>query len=373
MDGAAVLEEVPGELGVLLWRSVRDVALWAITPPEKRASLFDLVGSAAARIERLTSTEVPEEIAPSLDTIHAMLLRGADADTEIVSLCCLEVAAWARMAGCPRTAVAFAQAGARLSPGFAEAALHTGLYAMAAGQEVRAESWLRRTVALARREGDRIAYADALVELAAIHERRGSIARARRGYERAYRAARRFGAASARGRAAYGLFRLARQRRAELDAPRFAVLALRGAADTPNPATVLLDLARFWTDLGDFARVDTVLRRFRRIGPPPSPAVHLEAAALAARAAVAIPSRDAEWAQPTAWELMRDTSVPDDVRLSAAMHAAHSAGDLPGFNRARNAVLTIAPRSAVRRMAAAVSELWPAAASTAPAGLERAS
>ena len=297
MEGAAVLEEVPGELGVLLWRSVRDVALWAITPPETRASLFDPVGSAAARIERLTATEVPEEIAPSLDTIHAMLLRGEGADTEIVSLCCLEMAAWARGAGCSRTAVAFAQAGARVSPEFAEAALHTGLYAVAAGQEARAESWLRRTVALARREGDRIAYADALVELAAIHERRGLSRRARSGYELAYRAARRYGAAKARARAAYGLFRLARDRRREADAAQFAVRALRGAEDMANPATVLLDLARFWTDLGDFARVHTVLRRFQKIAPPPSPAVHLEAAALATRAAAAIPSRDAAWAQ----------------------------------------------------------------------------
>jgi hypothetical protein len=83
-----------------------------------------------------------------------------------VTQCCLQVAAWARRSGLARTAVAFAQAGALVSPRYAEAAVHVGAYARAAGgQEARAGTWLRRALGLARRERDRTAYSVALVEL----------------------------------------------------------------------------------------------------------------------------------------------------------------------------------------------------------------
>ena len=41
MEGATILEEVPGALGLLLWQAMRDVSLWAMTPREERVGLFN--------------------------------------------------------------------------------------------------------------------------------------------------------------------------------------------------------------------------------------------------------------------------------------------------------------------------------------------
>ncbi|HEV2149079.1 MAG TPA: hypothetical protein VGR37_16855, partial [Longimicrobiaceae bacterium] len=35
--GAAILEEIDGPTGFVLWQSLRDVHLWASTPPAERA------------------------------------------------------------------------------------------------------------------------------------------------------------------------------------------------------------------------------------------------------------------------------------------------------------------------------------------------
>ncbi|HET6765498.1 MAG TPA: hypothetical protein VFH27_17550, partial [Longimicrobiaceae bacterium] len=40
LEGAQVLDEVGGRLGVLLWQCLRDVTLWAATDPEDRDGLF---------------------------------------------------------------------------------------------------------------------------------------------------------------------------------------------------------------------------------------------------------------------------------------------------------------------------------------------
>jgi hypothetical protein len=123
-----------------------------------------------------------------VDTLRGMLSIPSRADAEVVALCCLEVAAWARGAGLPHTAVAFAQAGAVAAPKFGEAALHVGLHARGAGQDARAETWLRRAVDVCRRDGDRVAYSSALGELGTLYESRDNALAADRFYRLAYRA-----------------------------------------------------------------------------------------------------------------------------------------------------------------------------------------
>ncbi|HYW12508.1 MAG TPA: hypothetical protein VE871_11125, partial [Longimicrobium sp.] len=255
LEGDSILQETPGELGLLLWETARDVALWGSTPPKIRDALFS-GGPGHGRSALLAGTELPGTVSASVHTLHGMLAIPDRADAEIVSLCCLEVAAWARAAGLPRTAVAFAQAGAVAAPEFGDAALSVGAYARAAGQDARAETWLRRAVAVSRREGNRVAYASALVELGAVYEARAQTVRAERLYRIAFRAARRYGARAARMRAAHGLFRISRRQGDDATAAQFALAALRAfEPDAPEAATgLLLDLARFWTDAGQQAR-----------------------------------------------------------------------------------------------------------------------
>ncbi|HEX8395148.1 MAG TPA: hypothetical protein VF665_22565, partial [Longimicrobium sp.] len=209
LEGERLLCESAGDLGLVLWRTVRDVGLWAATPPEYRDQLF-AAGSDALRLARLAAAGLPDGIARPVDTLNSMLMLGGQADADIVMICCLEIAAWARTSARPHSALAFAQAGALASPAFSEAALHTGICAAEAGQPVRAGTWLRRALAVARQEKNLTAYTVALVELGSVYEGLADgIARAERYYRKAYKAGKRFILPDARLQALHGLQRIA--------------------------------------------------------------------------------------------------------------------------------------------------------------------
>src|SRR5438045_3557999 len=40
VDAISILDDLGGDLGLLLWRSARNVLLWAQTPADRRAALF---------------------------------------------------------------------------------------------------------------------------------------------------------------------------------------------------------------------------------------------------------------------------------------------------------------------------------------------
>lgn len=363
LEGDSILAESPGDFGLLLWETVRDVRLWGETPRNARGNLFGRA-SADARLSLLASTAVPPQVAAPLDTLHGMLSADGRADAEIVSICCLELAAWARGAGLPHTAVACAQAGALASPEFAEAALHAGVHARGAGQDARAETWLRRAVHLARRERDHAAYCAALVELGRVYEARGNAPRAERFHRSAFRAARRCGIAAARMQAAHGLFRLALLRGDADDAARFARLALSAyEPDAPDGVGLLLEVARYAVDAGQPALARSALRRLLAAQKSLPPARLLAVRALAARARADAGSRrkggrDAR----AAWGLMTDEDIPEHVRCAAAVDLAHAAciaGNLRAFRRARQAVLRFTTQDAFPAAATAMARLWP--------------
>lgn len=224
LEGDSLLAESPGAVGLLLWQTVRDVTLWAGTPVDARGMLFR-DGSAGARLDLLTTTDMPRAVSSAVDTLHGMLALNSHADDEIVALCCLEIATWAHRAGLPHTAVAFAQAGAVASPMFGAAAVQAGVFARRADQGARAESWLRRAVGVSRRERDGVAYSVAVVELGELYEGRGKAEQAERFFIWAFRSARRHAVRDARMRAAHGLFRLMRGRGDTTRAEQFALVA----------------------------------------------------------------------------------------------------------------------------------------------------
>ena len=363
LDGERILEESPGDLGVLLWRTQRDVALWATTPEERHAGLF-ADGTADARVALVTAAELPSMLSAPVDTLHAMLGEPDRADADIVMLCCLEVAAWARSAGRPHTAAAFAQAGAMAAPESGDAALFAGVCARGAGPPVRADTWFRQAVTVARGEQNWPAYASALVELGALKESRGKLLRAERFYRRAMRAAGRHRQREERMRAAHALFRLARQKGDEASAAQFALSAQRAfEPDAPGAADLLLDLARFWTDVGEARRARGALRRLVPALLTMDPAGQLVAFALTARAR-AEPGHPQAGAVAwrAAWVLLGNRDLPRAVRYAAAIdlaHAARTTGDPRAFQAARRAVLGLAPPAEHPAAAERMAKLWP--------------
>jgi tetratricopeptide (TPR) repeat protein len=363
LEGDSILAESPGDFGLLLWQTVRDVTLWAGTPVDARGMLFR-DGSAGARLGLLTMTDIPPAVSSAVDTLHGMLALSTRADDEIVALCCLEIAAWAHRAGLPHTAVAFAQAGAVASPAFGAAALQAGVFARRAGQDVRAESWLRRAVGISRQGRDGVAYSVALVELGELYEVRGKEERAEHFFTWAFRSARRYAARSARMRAAHGLFRVMGRRG---DAARAAQFALAAQSlyerDAEGGPDLLLDLARHWTDGGERARARGALRRLVPSLARLSRAHRLAAFALTLRARAEQGSRLHMGAVAlAAWEMLSDEEIADDVRLRASLdlaHAARLALDLAAFTRARRAALLLAPQAAFPAVASELAKIWP--------------
>jgi tetratricopeptide (TPR) repeat protein len=372
IDGSGILAELSGDLGLLLWRTARDVMLWSGTPPMQRGKLF-ADGSGDARVTALAATILPSTIAASVDTIQGMLTLGTRCDAGVLSLCCLEVAAWAYKDGLPETAVTFAQAGAVASPEWGEAAVHTGIYALRAGQVARAGTWLRRALVVSRQERNRPAYCAAVVELGALYEGLGKPEEAERYFRWGFLSARRYATRSARMRAAHGLFRLARARMDTASAEQFALAAQRVyEADAGGGPALLLDLARFWTDLGQAARARAALRRLAPSRPSLSPGGRLASAALAARAFAGRSKRSAGLsAADVAWTMMGDDpEIADSVRLAAVLDLAHGAriaNHIVAFRRAERAALTIAPQESYTTVATALAELWPAGEPSPPA------
>lgn len=363
LDGEHLLYESDGNRGLLLWRMSRDVVLWAGTPPGERMHLF-VDESAEAWGPQLAAAELPPPIAAAIDTIHTLTLTDA-ADVSVLSICCLEVAEWAGREKLRYTAVAFAQAAALADTNSAQAAVHTGIFASASGQDARAETWLRRAIGLARAGKDGEAYSAALVELGVVYEARGDLARAETFYRKGYWAGRRFSSWSARLRGAYGLFRLARGRGADEEAAEFALIA-QGAyhPDVQDGPDLLLDLAQFWVRTRDYRRARDALRRLSPTRGRLSADGRLLTAALAAR--VHAPVLDGRTvgrlAAAEAWELMQDGSVSDETRFAAAWHLAHAGwigGDLEAFARAKRALLTLAPRDAYGSVVTLLADLWP--------------
>lgn len=258
-EGLGVLDEVPGEGGVVLWQALRDATLWSEAAPELRPGLFQRRGARTG-----ASPALPAELAPAVRDLHALAASPASGDPARIAAACRAVAGWADEHGLLSTALAFAQASALADPTDAEAACEVARLARRRAEEARAETWYRRTVAVARQRGDWATYSRAFLGLGSLHARRGSVAAARRFYMRALRAADRNTLRELEGRALQKLFSVAAEGGQRREAVRLAnsALELYGPRH-PRTARLALDVARHWVAGGHFGRALPVLRALR--------------------------------------------------------------------------------------------------------------
>jgi tetratricopeptide (TPR) repeat protein len=245
MEGASILDDVPGDRGVLLWQTYRDILLWSSVDVTVRANLF--APDALARQESfIAKAAFPDEAGAAVRRV-ASVLRGnrpREGDAEEIRRACGKIAEWAASVGACRTALCFAQGAAAACPTDSEPALRVGRLASRYGRRSLAESWLTRGIALARRQGDWSTYGNAFLELGWQADRNGEPRRARARYTRALRTARRYGDAGVRAHALHGLFRVAAAASEFDDAERFVRAALRYfGPDHPLRPTVLHEYA----------------------------------------------------------------------------------------------------------------------------------
>jgi tetratricopeptide (TPR) repeat protein len=263
-EGYDVLDEVRSGLGLLLWQTARDAALWATTEPEGRDGLF--AGSAREK-RRAQILEVVEAGSPLEAPLQAILrlLDDAPLQPEELTQACQAISAWAGARGLPRTALAFAQSAALSAPDSPAEAYVVGLLARRNAEYRRADTWFRRTLGLARRARDWKYYGLACIGLGNLYLQRGDYPQARTWFFKSLRVARRHGLWSVRSMALHDLFCAAAGGGHVLEAEAYARRAFR-AYGRRHPRLVRLahDVARFWLLQGHYARA---LKVFQAVLP----------------------------------------------------------------------------------------------------------
>jgi len=247
LEAEDVLAESPGQLGLLMWASVRDVYLWAEAEPAGRAAVF-APEAAKGRLALIARSPLPPEANLRLTQLAATLLRTPQSvPVALIVESCLELARWAGDNHAPRAAVAFAQGAALADPGDPESALETGIHSLAAGQIARAETWLRRALSLARHSGRVALIGPAYLNLAVAFQRQERHTEARLAALKALRATRRHGGGLAvRWSVLHVLFLAAVAENNVVHAEQYARAAAEGMKRHRPGVAFLLDLARWW-------------------------------------------------------------------------------------------------------------------------------
>lgn len=276
VPAGGILDEAPGDLGVLLWRSVRNVNLWSATPPARRGALF-AGGAAGVREHDLARLEVDGELAGPLSVMVRLLEAPGGIEVERVVHACRRISCRAEQHGWLATALEFMQAAAQAAPQVAALAYAVGRLARRRAEYDRAESWFGRAVVQARRSGDWRSYALAFSGLGNLHVQKGNFPAAKRAHTRCLRAAVRRGLREVEGDAYHDLFVTEIETGAGKDADAIAAEAFRAyGPGHPKLPRLAFDVAYHWMLEGFF--VDA-LRMARALEPhfaaPPERALAL--------------------------------------------------------------------------------------------------
>lgn len=334
-EGLSVLDEIPGELGIVLWQSLRDAMLWGRSNQAERGVLF-AEGAERARLAAVLTAGAPVEIEEPLKAVAAMIGTAGTAREENVALACREVAQWAEARGLLATALAFSQAAAVVTPADPSASYTVGRLARRGGQLARAETWFRRTVALARQAGDWPTYALSFAGLANVYIQRGNFPAARRFLIRALRAASRNSLHDIIAMALHDLFGIAVETGDAREANELARRAFQEYGPLhPRLPHLAADVAYFWCTQGCFDPalpvLQSVLRHFDE------PAARLAVLGDIGRAAGGAGDRASfQQAWDEAIEIIASNGG-QDTTARAYLDLAHGALSLGAWERAEDA------------------------------------
>jgi tetratricopeptide (TPR) repeat protein len=254
MPGAGILDEVPGELGVMLWRSCRNVTLWAATPAASRGALF-AGGAADVRQGELAALDVDPELVAPLSVMVRLLESPAGMDVGRVVNACRRISVWGEQRGSLSTALEFMQAAAQAAPQVAALAYAVGRLARRRAEYDRAESWYGRAIVQARRTGDWRIYALGYSGLGNLNSQKGNFPVARRAQTRGLRAALRHNLVDLQGIAYHDLFATEVETGAGAQATRLAARAFHAyGPNHPFVPRLAYDVAFLWMEEGYFVQ-----------------------------------------------------------------------------------------------------------------------
>ncbi|HVH12187.1 MAG TPA: tetratricopeptide repeat protein [Longimicrobium sp.] len=331
-EGLGVLDELSGEKGLVLWQSLRDALLWADAQDDERAALF-ASDAERTRVASILTAQPSPELEEPLGVLARMLGEPTRIPEEMVALACRRISQWSDDEGQLKTALAFAQAAATVTPGDAGTAFSVGKLARRLAQHARAETWYRRTIALARQVGDWATYAQAFLGLGSMYQQRGNFPAARRFLIRARKAAQRNSLHGIAAMAEHDLFSLAIEADRYDEAAEWARVAYESyGAHHPAVPRLAQDVAYWWTTQGHYAEalpvLESVLPHFRQ------PSDRMAVLASIARAAGGLGKRDRfREAWDEAHDLLRSTNA-DERAAMGLLDMAHGAATLGLWDKA---------------------------------------
>jgi tetratricopeptide (TPR) repeat protein len=334
-EGLGVLDELSGERGLVLWQSLRDALLWADAQEDERAALF-AADAERARMAAIVASQPSPELEEPLGVLARMLGEPAQISEEMVALACRRVSQWADNEGLLTTALAFAQAAATVTPGDAGMAYAVGKLARRRAEYARAETWFRRTIALARQIGDWATYSQAFLGLGRMYMQRGNLPAARRFLVRATRAAQRNSLHGIEAMAQHDLFAVAGLADRPVEASQYARAAYE-AYGPHDPAIPRLaqDVAYWWIIQGHHAEalpvLESVLPHFTQ------PSDRMTVLGSIARASGGLGQRDRfREAWEAAHDLLRNTATHEHA-AQGLLDMAHGAASLGLWDKAETA------------------------------------
>jgi tetratricopeptide (TPR) repeat protein len=330
-EGETILQEVPGETALPLWKSLRAVYV-AASAPGRSSDLFSR-GALRRRTEVLSTAFVPRNVKAALEELATLLTRSWEPSG--VSHACEAVADWAQGQGFVQTALEFAQAAAILTPGDARPACSVGRLARATRQYHRAESWYRYAAATARELGDWTSYTQAWVGMGSVHIAKGNYPAARNALTRGLRSAKRHSLPFWVAAAHHELLTVAIHTRQTREVAKHGLAALTAyGAGHPRIPALAHDIAAFWMVKGFAAEA---LEVFKALPPDEGLLDRLASAACMARAAGgAKKPGDFRAACKAATRLLRDPRA-DERAASAWLDIAYGAFSLDDHRLAAEA------------------------------------
>ncbi len=335
LEGGEVLTELPDEVGVLLWKALRNVMLWAASDTREPDDLFS-PGAQRRRLAEIASATLDPALRRPLESLATVLGEAGGAQRDVVALACRRVAQWADAREATATALAFTQAAAVTCPHDARLAFAVGRLARQRAENARSESWFRRAIMLGRQNGDWETYALGYLGLGNLFFQRGNFPLARRAHFKGLRAARRKGLREIVGRAFHDLMAIEVESDNAARAQEYAAAALRAyGAGHPRLPALAHDTAALWASQGGFARAlpvfQAVLPTLKR---PHEHLVVLSSVARAAAGADQIPLFEEVWQQ--VWEASSTAGEGAGV-AHALLHLAHGASLLGRWEQAEEA------------------------------------
>lgn len=207
LDRLHVLEQVESAAGLVLWRALVDVRLWASAPAERR-DLFHAPSAEVRERFALARAETPE-LAPALGTFALLLQAPELLGAGQIADACAFVHAWADERGLVLTALLFAEAAAYVEPDNPARANLAARTARRASEFDRAGTWHLRAYKLAVRAKDDGEKVWALIGGGAMMKAIGRFPEARRYFQRAARGAKATGRRKEAGMAHHDLMSIA--------------------------------------------------------------------------------------------------------------------------------------------------------------------